>query len=689
MAHACVAFQRMAELNRAQRAAVEHGDGPLLVLAGAGSGKTRVITQRVACLIGRGVPADRILAVSFTNKAAEELVERMVPLVGRPLARKVWMSTFHSFGLRFAQEEKKTLKLGTRFVVFDQGDSLAVVKEVLRELRSSGAVRKLDPMAVLARISSWKSSMLAPDEVPESDFEYDDVAREVYPDYEARMRAMCALDFDDLCVVPVRALRDRPALRKRWQERFEHVLVDEFQDTSKVQLELVKLLANDKRNVCVVGDDDQSIYAFRGADVGNILDFDRHFAGATIVKLEDNYRSREAVIAVANAAIAQSSQRRHDKTLRAARGKGDKVRLCVCDDPPDEAKLVGKEIRELITKGQSPDEIAVLYRSNLQARVIEEELRLQGIAYQLFGGTRFFDRREVKDVVAYVRALLLPDDEVSLRRVINQPPRGIGPKTVERISAHAETLGVPFPRALADAANIADLSPQVRTSITGFCALLEKNRKKLAGGHSVAQVTRDLAEDAGLRKHLTEDAEAGEAGPIRWSNIEHLFGWIDRMEREQGRDRKQLRGALDRLALGTQSADEEPGKGVTLSTLHGVKGLEFEVVFLIGCVEGQLPHSRTTDPKLTEVHATDVDEERRLFYVGVTRARDRLYLTRFRSRAFRGKTAESVPSRFLEGLPPEHIESYERPEKQELAPDEIAELGRQFLQRRMNAATRR
>jgi DNA helicase-2/ATP-dependent DNA helicase PcrA len=564
-----------------------------------------------------------------------------------------------------------------------------MVKEILRELRMSGAARKLDPMAVLARVSSWKSSLIAPDEVPESDFEYDDVAREVYPEYEARMRAMCALDFDDLCVLPVRALRQSKDLHQRWRDRFDHLLVDEFQDTSKVQLELCKLLANERRNVCVVGDDDQSIYAFRGAEVGNILDFDRHFGGATIVKLEDNYRSREAVIAVANAAIAQSAQRRHEKTLRAARGKGDKVRLCVLDDPADEAKLVAKEARELIAKGQAPHEIAVLYRSNLQARPIEEELRLQGIEYQLFGGTRFFDRREVKDVVAYVRALLLPNDEVSLRRVINQPPRGIGPKTVERIAAHAETLGVPFPRALADASNIADLSPQVRASVAGFSAMLDKHRKKLSGGFTLAQITRELAEDAGLRTHLTEDTEGGAQGPLRWANIEHLFGWIERMERDQGRDRNAMRAALDGLALGGRNEDEKESKGVTLSTLHGVKGLEFEVVFLVGCVEGQLPHSRTTDPKLTEVHATDIDEERRLFYVGVTRARDRLYLTRFRSRSFRGKSMELVPSRFLEGLPPEHLEVYERPEKQELAADEIAALGREFLQRRMNAQQRR
>ena len=678
----------MAELNRAQRAAVEHGDGPLLVLAGAGSGKTRVITQRIATLIGRGVDPERILAVSFTNKAAAELAERMDPLVGRALTRKLWLSTFHSFGLRFAQEEKQALKLGKRFVVFDQGDSLGMVKEVLRELRMSGAARKLDPMAILARVSSWKSALIAPDEVPESDFEYDDVAREVYPEYEARMRAMAALDFDDLCVLPVRALRKSKVLHERWRQKFDHLLVDEFQDTSKVQLELCKLLANDRRNVCVVGDDDQSIYAFRGAEVGNILDFDRHFGGAAIVKLEDNYRSRAAVIAVANAAIAQSSTRRHDKTLRAARGAGDKVRLCVLEDPADEAKLVAKEVGDLLKEGRPAHEIAVLYRSNLQARPIEEELRLQGIPYQLFGGTRFFDRREVKDVVAYVRALLLPNDEVSLRRVINQPPRGIGPKTVERIAAHAETLGVAFPRALADAANIADLSPQVRASITGFTGMLDKHRKKLTGGFTLGQITRELAEDAGLRTHLADDSESGSSGPVRWSNIEHLFGWIERMEKEQGRDRNSMRAALDRLALGGQNEEEKANTGVTLSTLHGVKGLEFEVVFMIGCVEGQLPHSRTTDP--TEVHATAIDEERRLVYVGVTRARDRLYLTRFRNRMFRGKAAELVPSRFLEGLPPEHLEVYERPEKQELGTDEIAALGREFLERkRQQAATRR
>jgi len=670
------------QLNPAQRQAVEHGEGPLLVLAGAGSGKTRVITQRIAALVQRGVDPERVLAVSFTNKAAEEMVERMIPLVGSAAARKLWMSTFHSFGLRFAQLEKRALKLGTRFVIFDQGDSLGLVKEILRELRSAGAARKLDPMAVLARVSSWKSSLVAPDEVPESDFEYDDVARELYPEYEARMRAMRALDFDDLCVLPVRALAGKPALREAWRERFDHVLVDEFQDTSKVQLELVKLLANARGNVCVVGDDDQSIYAFRGAVVGNILDFDRHFPGSRIVKLEDNYRSREPVIAIANAAIAQAGSARHEKTLRAARRGGDKVRLCVCDDPEDEAKLVAREVRDLVKSGRKPYELAVLYRSNLQARAIEEALRLEGIAYQLFGGTRFFDRKEVKDVIAYARALLHPGDEVSLRRVINTPPRGIGARTVERLTEHAEANGLSFADVIGRAGEIADLSTQVRAAIQSFTSLLEGHRALLRSGRELAAVTRALLDAAALQAHLTEPGEDGASGAMRWGNVEHFLAWLQRVEHEKNRDKKAIGAALDRMALGVQSAEEPAATGVTLSTLHGVKGLEFEVVFLIGCVEGQLPHSRTLDPKLTEVHATEVDEERRLFYVGVTRARERLYLTRFRRRSLRGKSVDAVPSRFLEGLPAEHLETYERPEKQEMSFDEISEIARTFLEQR-------
>jgi DNA helicase-2/ATP-dependent DNA helicase PcrA len=676
----------MAELNAAQRAAVEHGDGPLLILAGAGSGKTRVITHRIATLLRRGVKPENVLAVSFTNKAAEEMGERMVPLVGRPAAGKLWLSTFHSFGLRFVKEEHKALRLSSRFVIFDQGDSLGVVKDILRELYKSGAARKLDPSAVLARVSHWKSALVAADAVPESDFEYDDVAREVYPEYVARLSAMSAVDFDDLCVLPVRLLGAKPAIRESWQRRFEHLLVDEFQDTSKVQLELVKLLANDRANVSVVGDDDQSIYAFRGAEVGNILNFDRHFPRATIITLEDNYRSREAVLAVANAAISQSSARRHAKTLRAVRGGGDKVQLCVCDDPADEAKLVAQEIRDLVKAGRRRHDFAVLYRSNLQARAIEEELRVEGIAYRLFGGTQFFDRREVKDVAAYLRVLVNPSDEISLRRILNHPPRGLGPKAVEHITAHAESAGVSFARTLAMAGVIHGLSDAARQSLASFSGLLDGHRRALGNGQSLAGIARKLVEDVGIRAELIAAADGGVSGPMRWANVEHLLGLLERFEREQPRDKRALQSFLERITLTKNREEEDPTDAVTLSTLHGTKGLEFDVVFVIGCVEGQLPHSRTTDPKATEVVAADIDEERRLFYVGVTRARERLYLTRFRRRLLRGRPVEAAPSRFLEGLPEAHVTVHERAAQQALSTDEIADLGRQFLRQRSGSA---
>ncbi|MGD8859883.1 MAG: 3'-5' exonuclease [Myxococcales bacterium] len=671
----------MAQLNAEQRRAVEHGDGPLLILAGAGSGKTRVITQRIAALVQQGVDPDRILAVSFTNKAAAEMTERMVPLVGRKQARALWMSTFHSFGLRFLREEKQALKLGSRFVIFDQGDSLGVVKDILRELRESGAARRLDPMGVLARISNWKSGLVDPADVPESDFEYDDVARDVYPEYEARLRAMRAVDFDDLCVLPVRLLSTDDAARRRWRERFDHVLVDEFQDTSAVQLQLVKLLANERGNVCVVGDDDQSIYAFRGAVVGNILDFDRHFEGATIVKLEQNYRSREAVLAVANAAISQGDGRRHGKVLRAAKGAGDRVRLCPCPDPAGEAKMVAREILDLTKERVAGGEIAVLYRSNLQARLIEEELRAQNIPYRLFGGTQFFDRKEVKDVAAYLRVLINPRDDISLRRVLNYPARGIGTKTVARLDAIASDGSLPFAKVLATADRVDGIPDNTRGSIARFVEMMERYRGELGGGKSLHQVARELVEEVGIRDDLMAAADGKQQGAVRFGNVEHLLRWLERFEREAPRERRDLSAFLERVTLrGDPEEAVAAADQVVLSTLHASKGLEFDVVFLIGCVEGQLPHSRTTDPKASEAVPADVEEERRLFYVGVTRARERLYLSYPKKKLLRGKETPLTPSRFLDGLPGEHTEEFERAETKELEFDEIAELGRAFLE---------
>lgn len=670
----------MAQLNPSQQAAVDHRQGPLLILAGAGSGKTRVITQRIAALMADGVQPEAILAVSFTNKAAEEMRERMVPLVGKKASERLFMSTFHSFGVRFLGEERDALGFGGRYVIFDQGDSLGVVRDILREMREAGAARKLDAAGVFARISNWKNALLAPEAVPESDFEYDDIARDVYPEYLERMRAMRALDFDDLVVRPVQILQEHSEVRQKWRDRFRFLMVDEFQDTSAVQLELCKQLTNQLGNICVVGDDDQSIYGWRGADVGNILEFDTHYPGTEIVKLEDNYRSRLAILEVANAAISRSLKR-HGKILRSARGPGEKVKICPCEDPADEAVFVAKEIAELQEKGTRLDDIAILYRSNLQARSIEEELTSAGIAYRLFGGTQFFDRKEVKDAAAYLRLVINPRDEISLRRIINYPARGVGAKTVDRLARHAKVRGISLLRALDDVDQIVGIPDNAKRSVTQFKRGIDEARTEVEAGQTLSSVARALLEGVNIRGDLKLAAEGGKVGDIRWSNVEHLLSWLSRYEQEAHRGAKSLQGFLERVTLRGEDSKDDASEGVVLSTLHASKGLEFPVVFLIGCTEGYMPHARTTDPKSSEASPTSVDEERRLFYVGVTRAQDQLYIGVPGRRMVRGKPTKLVKSRFLDGLPDEHIEEYRRTDTAQLEFDEIAELGRDFLKK--------
>jgi superfamily I DNA/RNA helicase len=670
----------MAGLNPSQQAAVDHRQGPLLILAGAGSGKTRVLTHRIAAIMNEGVKPEAILAVSFTNKAAEEMRERMEVLCGRARAKALVLSTFHSFGVRFVNEEKAALGLGKRFVIFDQGDSMGTVKDVLRLMRESGAARKLDPSAILARISKWKNEGLLPDAVPESDFEYDDIARDVYPEYLDRLRAMRALDFDDLVLAPVRLLRENAEIRQKWRNRFRYVLVDEFQDTSTVQLELIQLLVNELGNVCVVGDDDQSIYGWRGAKVGNILDFDKHFRGTKVIKLEDNYRSFHPILAVANAAIAQSKERRLGKVLRAARGGGDPVRICVTKDAAAEAKLVAGELADLAKEGKPYADMAVLYRSNLQARLIEEELRANAIPYRLYGGTQFFDRKEVKDAAAYLRAVVNPADDISLRRIVNYPARGVGAKTVERLDAYAHEKGVSFVQAMAAAREVPGVPDHAQKAITQLLMLLRESSAAQEKGTSLVQIARRIYDAIDLRGDLTAAADGGPQAALRYKNVEFLLSWLERYEQGGAAgNQKSLQNFLERVTLRGDSKEEEVTEGVVLSTLHASKGLEFAVVFLIGVNEGQLPHSRTTDPKATEASPTDVEEERRLFYVGVTRARDRLYITRPEVRLFRGEQQKLTASRFLNDLPGDVIEEYTRKELEPLDYNEMANLGRDFL----------
>jgi superfamily I DNA/RNA helicase len=666
-------------LNAFQRAAVEHDTGPLLVLAGAGSGKTRVITMRIARLLSRGVRPEQVLAVSFTNKAAEEMRQRMIPLVGKEAAGRLVLSTFHSFGVRFLQEENRILGYDGRFVIFDQADALGLVRELLRQNRATEGARKLDAGAILARISLWKNELKAPETIAESDFEYDAVARELYPRYEAALRNMHAVDFDDLVLLPVRILEKHEALREKWRQRFRHILIDEFQDTNGGQLRSLRLLANEQRNVCVVGDDDQSIYAFRGADVRNILEFEDHFPGARVIKLEDNYRSYAAVLEVANAAIAQSAQKRHLKTLRAARGHGDKVRIVACDDPGHEARFVAEEIRELYRDRVAYRDMAVLYRSNLQARLIEDELRLAGVPYQLFGGTQFFDRKEVKDAAAYLRVVVNPRDDISLRRVLNYPARGIGDTTVERVNRVRLIKSVSLHDALEHAQALGDVPDNAKRSSRELLAALAEARAVFAGGRDYASAAGQLFERVGLKAALLEGDDP--QGKRRWENVQFLLRSIERFEGRSGEGRPTLAQFLARITLRKDDEQEDDGEPnrVTLSTLHGAKGLEFRSVFLIGAVEGQLPHTRTTDPKVTDATPTDIEEERRLFYVGVTRARDRLYISHFKRRLLRGRVVETPVSRFLEGLPEAATEPYTRAERPAMDTEEMADLAGALL----------
>jgi DNA helicase-2/ATP-dependent DNA helicase PcrA len=656
-------------LNPAQKRAAEHQNGPLLVLAGAGSGKTRVITERVANLLSKGVPARAILALTFTNKAAAEMRDRIGDLLreegSREAARDLTISTFHSFGLSVLARERAAI--GGAFTVFDQGDAIAAVKEALRAV---GADRKYDVAAVLSRISLAKNAFLEPHELPEDDA-YDEITRIVYPKYLEMLRAFRAYDFDDLVCEVARLWKTRSDVLERWQDRYRYVLVDEYQDTNRAQLELLLQLAKKHRNVCVVGDDDQAIYAWRGADVRNILDFEAHFPGAEVVKLEQNYRSRRPILDVANAVIAKRTDAKYRKSLFTDKAGGDTVESIACATPEVEAGFVADEIRRLVRDARmKPSQFAVLYRSNGQAKLVEEALREHGIPYRMVGGTQFFERKEVKDVLAYLKLALNRNDEISLRRVVNYPARGIGETSVAKLATVATARGW----TLWQAVERADAIDGLPSSARDGCRELERTiadvrRALLVERRPASEVTRALVDRIGLKHDLDVGSGSAQAAARRWGNVEGLVQTFRKRElraAQSGRDptgEDGLRQFLQMLTLdmGGDGEDESLKDVVTLSTLHGSKGLEFDVVFLIGCEEGYLPHQRTLDPRATEVDpgdgpnagAASIEEERRLFYVGVTRARERLVLLRCKNRVSRGKAVARTPSRFLLDVPAE------------------------------------
>jgi DNA helicase II / ATP-dependent DNA helicase PcrA len=634
----------VAHLNPVQREAVTHPGGPLLIMAGAGSGKTRVLTHRIAWLIReQGVSPFEILAITFTNKAADEMKHRVGRLVG-PVAQKMWVSTFHSACVRILRRDAHALGYSSSFTIYDQADAERLTGYVLRDLNLDP--KRFPPRSVHGVISAAKNDVVGVDA-------YHDRARtiferriaEVYREYQKRLREANAMDFDDLLVVAVELLRKHPEVLDRYQARFRHVLVDEFQDTNKAQNDLVVMLAAQHRNICVVGDADQSVYRFRGADMRNILQFEDAFPDATLIVLEQNYRSTQTILDAANAVIANNLLRK-PKALWTEQVGGELIQRYHAEDEHDEAAWVAQEMFRL-HEGEPLrwGEMAVFYRTNAQSRVLEEHLVRAGIPYRVIGGTRFYDRREIKDALAYLRTTVNPADEVSLRRVLNVPKRGIGDTSVGKLDTWATSHGVTFADALLKAES-AGVTGRALAGIRQLVALLDELRAHEGGPSSLLEL---LLSRSGYRAELEAVESVESAG--RLENLAELVGVAKEYEQAavDAGDQPTLAGFLERVSLVADSDDlSDDDSSVVLMTLHTAKGLEFPAVFMIGMEDGVFPHVRA----LTE--PDELEEERRLCYVGITRARQRLALTNAWSRQLFGSTHYNPPSRFLKEIP-EHL----------------------------------
>lgn len=638
-------MEHLAHLNAAQREAVTTLRGPLLVLAGAGTGKTRVITHRMAELIRRGTPAERILSVTFTNKAAREMLERTRQLLAGKLRERPCISTFHSFCVRVLRQEVHHLGYPQQFTILDRGDQESVARGVLRDIRV--AEKSLAPGDLLAILSRWKSAGVHPEraaDVSADDREF--LAAMAYRRYQDKLRGTGGVDFDDLLLLTDRLFTDFPEVLERQQGRFDHVQIDEYQDTNGIQFRLVEALVREHRNLCVVGDDDQSIYAWRGAEVTHILGFAQHFPGAKVVRLEDNYRCTDEILAHANRLVARNRER-HPKVLRASKRATAPVRFQEHPDEQLEAEMVAREIRFLHQQQAVPlRDFAILFRTNEQPRVFESELRRAQVPYVLIGSQSFFDRKEVKDLLAYLKVLARPEDEASLLRIINTPARGISPQTAERVLTCAVQQGLSFWDAAEALARDLVIPARGAEAIRTFRRLLDSYRARFLNDPQRLDVhLRELIEEIGYEREIERQYKDPQQALLRTEVVDQLVQSASEYLHQGGA--ASLHEFLDGLAL--SGRDDEPDKedqaaadAVKLMTLHSAKGLEFPRVYLVGMEEGLLPHKRSVD-------ATDreIAEERRLCYVGITRARDHLTLTRASARRKWGKLRPSVPSRFL------------------------------------------
>jgi DNA helicase II / ATP-dependent DNA helicase PcrA len=632
----------LADLNPSQREAVVTTEGPLLVIAGAGSGKTRVLTHRVAHLIAAcGVKPNEILAITFTNKAAGEMRSRLDDLLG-PVARGLWILTFHAACGRILRREAQRLGYRSNFTIYDQADQIRLTKQCLEELERDP--KRFVPRGIHAQISNAKNQLVGPEEFRSrvASF-YDQTVADTYELYQRRLFGSNAVDFDDLLYLTVEVLERFPEALERWQKVFRYILVDEYQDTNHAQYRLLRLLTEKHRNICVVGDPDQAIFSWRGADIGNIMEFERDFGETKVIPLEQNYRSTNTILRAANGVI-QHNRERKEKNLWSELGDGEPVRVLEVEDEHAEARFVAAEIAMLSELGYAGSEMAVFYRTNAQSRVLEDVLVRQGVGYQVIGGPRFYERAEIKDLIAYLQVIDNPYDAVSLQRIANRPRRGIGDASLARLQAHADAQGISLFEAL-DQAEDAGITGAPLRAVQGFRTIIQS----LQAGALELDVP-DLVERTLERSGYLEALEAERTieAQGRMENLQELVG-VAREYQAQAEE-PNLSSFLQEISLySDQDALREQESLVTLMTLHNAKGLEFRAVFMIGMEEGIFPHARS-------IEEGSLEEERRLCYVGMTRAQERLTLTHASVRALYGNRSYNLPSQFLDELPSEEVE---------------------------------
>jgi DNA helicase-2/ATP-dependent DNA helicase PcrA len=641
----------LAELNPPQRQAVEHGEGPLLVLAGAGSGKTRVLTHRIAYLVATGLARpSEILAITFTNKAAGEMRERVEALVGG-ISRLMWVMTFHSACARILRSEAERLGYKRAFTIYDEADSLRMLKRCMAELEVDP--KRFAPRAVRSQISGAKNRLVDAEMFREQQGSFfEQTVAECYALYQKRMHEANAMDFDDLLVRTVDLFELFDDVRDRYRRAFRWVLVDEYQDTNRAQYRMLQLLCEEHRNLTVVGDEDQSVYGFRHADIRNILDFERDFPDASVIRLEQNYRSTGTILDAANAVIGNNRERL-GKHLWTGSGRGMPVTITELDDEHAEARYVAGEVERLANdEGVPRDRIAVFYRVNAQSRVLEDTLVRFELPYQVIGGTKFYERAEIKDAVAYLSLLANPADAVSFQRVVNSPRRGIGDQTQARLLSHANTTGQDIWEVLADSAAVPGLGPAAVRAVSRFGEIMAGLSERVGG--PVAELLEAVLSETGYVEAL--EAERTIEAEGRVENLHELVGVAGEFDAnrvvEGDSEVPPLEEFLAQISLlSDQDALREDESLITLMTLHNAKGLEYDVVFIIGCEEGVFPHSRS-------IEEGNLEEERRLAYVGITRARERLYLTTARRRNLYGGQGQNLPSRFLAEIPDELVERH-------------------------------